>query len=105
VYSQYAFAVYPIAVQAVGAKACIAPALPADHAMPLGHDLEAMARLVNDRTRLIFIANPNNPTGGWIDPASLRRFIVEAPAHALVVVDEAYFEYSREVDCPDAGQW
>ena len=67
VYSQYTFAVYPIAVQATGATARIAPANPAGHAMPLGHDLAAMAQLINERTRLVFIANPNNPTGTWVE--------------------------------------
>lgn len=106
VYSQYGFAVYPIAIQATGAKACVAAALPADHpSMPLGHDLDAMAKLVNERTRLVFVANPNNPTGTWLDSASLRRFISSLPATALIVLDEAYFEYSRAVDCPDGAQW
>ena len=62
VYSQYTFAVYPIAVQATGATARVAPADPGDHAMALGHDLAAMAQLINERTRLVFVANPNNPT-------------------------------------------
>lgn len=106
VYSQYCFAVYPIAVQAVGAQARVAPALPASHAaMPLGHDLDAMLKLVTPRTRLVFVANPNNPTGTWIDSASLRRFLAALPATTLAVLDEAYFDYSREVDCPDASAW
>ncbi len=105
VYSQYCFAVYPIAVQAVGAKACVAPALPNGHAMPLGHDLDAMLGLVSERTRLVFVANPNNPTGTWIDTAGLRRFIQALPSTTLVVLDEAYFDYSRAVDCPDASRW
>ena len=75
VFSQYAFAVYPIAVQAVGATARVAPAYPPSHAVALGHDLDAMHRLVNERTRLVFIANPNNPTGTWVDAAPLKAFI------------------------------
>ncbi|HEX2494914.1 MAG TPA: aminotransferase class I/II-fold pyridoxal phosphate-dependent enzyme, partial [Steroidobacter sp.] len=67
VYSRYAFAVYPIAVQATGAAARVAPAYPAEHEMPLGHDLNAIAALVSPKTRLVFIANPNNPTGTWIE--------------------------------------
>lgn len=105
VYSEFCFAVYPIAVQAVGATARVAAAQSADDAMPLGHDLEAMAALVTPRTRLVYIANPNNPTGTWLDSASLRRFLKALPDSTLAVVDEAYFEYSREVDCPDASQW
>lgn len=105
VYSQYAFAVYPIAVQATGATARIAPANPADHAMPLGHDLEALARLVNERTRLVFIANPNNPTGTWLTAQALRKFIAGVPAQTLVVVDEAYIEYVTDPAFADASRW
>jgi histidinol-phosphate aminotransferase len=105
VYSQYSFAVYPIAVQAAGAKARVAPALPDSNAMPLGHDLDAMAKLITPDTRLVFVANPNNPTGTWLDGASLRKFIQSVPQTAVVVLDEAYFEYSRGVDCPDGARW
>jgi histidinol-phosphate aminotransferase len=94
VYSQYAFAVYPIAVQATGATGVVAPATAADAAMPLAHDLDAMARAITPRTRLVFIANPNNPTGTWVPARRLREFIAAVPAHALVVLDEAYFEYT-----------
>jgi len=104
IYSQYCFAVYPIAVQAAGAIARVAPALPAQHSMPLGHDLDAIARLVGPRTRLVFIANPNNPTGTWIGEAALKSFLRALPPSILAVVDEAYFEYSRDV-CPDTTQW
>src|SRR5262245_47875128 len=75
IYAQYCFAVYPIAVQAVGAKARVAPALPTNAAMPLGPDLAAIAALVTPRTRLVFVANPNNPTGTWLDTQSLSRFL------------------------------
>jgi histidinol-phosphate aminotransferase len=105
IYAQYCFAVYPIAVQAVGARACIAPALPATASMPLGHDLAAMQALVTPRTRLVFIANPNNPTGTWLDSQSLVRFLRGLPDSVIAVLDEAYFEYSRDVDCPDASTW
>ena len=57
---------YPIAVQATGATGVVTPALPPDSAMPLGHDLAAMARAITPRTRVVFIANPNNPTGTWV---------------------------------------
>jgi len=104
VYSQYTFAVYPIAVQATGATARIAPADPAGHAMPLGHDLAAMAKLVNERTRLVFVANPNNPTGTWVSGDALRSFIAGVPEQTLVVVDEAYIEYVSTSDFPDASR-
>lgn len=105
VYSQYAFAVYPIAVQASGATARVAPALPAVAAMPLGHDLNAMRALVNERTRLVFIANPNNPTGTSIGRKALQDFIAALPQTTLVVVDEAYIEYVDDPDFPDASRW
>jgi histidinol-phosphate aminotransferase len=97
--------VYPIAVQAVGAMARIAPALSPKASMPLGHDLAAIAALVTPRTRLVFIANPNNPTGTWLDSRNLAAFLRGLPDSVIAVVDEAYFEYSRDVDCPDTSQW
>lgn len=106
VFSQYCFAVYPIATQAVGAIIQQAPALPDDHPqMPLGHDLSAMAAHMDTRTRLVFIANPNNPTGTWLPPDELEAFIAKAPDHVLVVVDEAYFEYQDPDHAVDASQW
>lgn len=105
VYSQYAFAVYPIAVQATGATARVAPANSVNHAMPLGHDLDAMLRLVNERTRLVFIANPNNPTGTWLSAEALRDFMTRVPQQTLVVVDEAYIEYVDDPAFPDASRW
>ncbi|MGH8178930.1 MAG: histidinol-phosphate transaminase [Steroidobacter sp.] len=105
VYSQYGFAVYPIAVQATGAAARVAPANSADHAMPLGHDLEAMARLINEKTRVVFVANPNNPTGTWIEKDALRNFIAAVPTQTLVVVDEAYIEYVEDPEFPDSSRW
>ena len=105
VYSQYTFGVYPISVQAVNAVARVAPAYPADHEQPLGHDLDAMAGLVNDKTRLVFIANPNNPTGTWVTEAPMRKFIENLPEHTIVVVDEAYFEYVDKDDYPNTLPW
>jgi histidinol-phosphate aminotransferase len=99
VFSEHAFAVYPIATQAVGATARIAAA------RDFGHDLEAMAALVNERTRVVWIANPNNPTGTWLAGAALRSFIEALPAHVMVVVDEAYFEYVDKPDYPDTSRW
>lgn len=105
VYSQYSFAVYPIVVQATGASACVASAFPDSASMPLGHDLEAMRRLVNATTRLVFVANPNNPTGTWVETAPLKHFIASLPTTTLVVVDEAYIEYTNDPNFPDASSW
>ncbi len=105
VYSQYAFLVYALSVQATGATARIAPANPADHAQPLGHDLAAMRRQVGPATRLVFIANPNNPTGSWLGAAELRAFIGSLPSHVLVLLDEAYGEYVEGMDWPDTLRW
>ncbi|MCH8930490.1 MAG: histidinol-phosphate transaminase [Proteobacteria bacterium] len=105
IYSEFAFAVYPLAVQAVGATAKVSAAQPGDSFSPLGHDLGAMETLIGDKTRLIFIANPNNPTGTWIKSRELRDFLGQAPDHVLVVVDEAYFDYLEEQDYPDTSRW
>lgn len=106
VYSQYCFAVYPLAVQASGARAVVVPALPAGHAtMPLGHDLDAMLAAITPATRLVFIANPNNPTGTWVEAAAIERFLGRAPATTLVVLDEAYFEYAAGAGCGDGMRW
>lgn len=105
VYSQYCFAIYPIVVQATGAPARVAPAYPDTHPMALGHDLDAMLKLVDKATRLVFIANPNNPTGTWVEAAALRRFIAAVPATTLVLVDEAYLEYVQDAEFADASRW
>jgi histidinol-phosphate aminotransferase len=105
VYSQYAFAVYPISVQAAGASGVVTPALAADSAMPLGHDLAAMRRAITPKTRLVFIANPNNPTGTYVPAAELRDFVRSVPAHALVVLDEAYYEYAGGLDIQNGISW
>jgi len=73
--------------------------------MPLGHDLPALAERVNARTRLVFVANPNNPTGTWLEGPALKDFLMSLPRTTLAVVDEAYFEYSREVGLPDCSKW
>lgn len=86
-YSQHAFAVYPLAVQAMGAQGIAVPA------RDYGHDLAGMSRAVRPDTRMVFIANPNNPTGTYIPGAVLEAFIAALPQHVLVVLDEAYNEY------------
>ena len=99
VFSEHAFAVYAIGTQAVGATARVAKA------RDYGHDLEAMAALVNERTRVVWIANPNNPTGTWLDADSLASFLGELPETCVAVVDEAYTEYVEDPDFPDATLW
>jgi histidinol-phosphate aminotransferase len=105
VYSQYAFAVYPIAVQAAGATGIAVPALGPESKMALGHDLAAMARAINAGTRVVFIANPNNPTGTWILAAELEAFIAAVPAHVIVALDEAYFEYTGGLGLQNGINW
>jgi len=106
VFSQYAFAVYPIVTKAVSAKAHISRANPATHdTMPFGHDLRAMLQQIRGYTHVVFIANPNNPTGTWLDAATLDHFISRVPKHTIVVIDEAYFEYVDHADYPDTLQW
>ena len=103
--SQYGFAIYPLVIRATGAACLEASAHAPEGAMPYGHDLAAMARAIRADTRLVFIANPNNPTGTWVDNAALRAFIAAAPAHTLVVLDEAYYEYARLSGCEGALGW
>jgi len=103
--SQHAFAVYPIAVQAVGATARTAPAHDGSRGPAYGHDLAAMQSLIGPATRVVFVANPNNPTGTRLAEAELREFVAGVPAHVMVVIDEAYFEYVTAVDYPDTSRW
>jgi histidinol-phosphate aminotransferase len=87
VFSQHAFALYPILTQAVGAKAKIAAA------KNYGHDLAIMQALVSDKTRVVFVANPNNPTGTLLEQDELEQFVAALPSHVLCVLDEAYYEF------------
>jgi histidinol-phosphate aminotransferase len=91
--SQYGFAVYALAAQAAGADLRKAPALPKEHPRSRGHDLAALRREVAYRSRLVYLANPNNPTGTWFSSAEFRQFLCDIPLSTLVVVDEAYLEY------------
>lgn len=90
IFSEHAFAVYGIVTQAVGARAVEVKAV------NYGHDLNAMAAVVTDATRLIFLANPNNPTGTWFSADELEAFLKAVPERVLVVLDEAYIEYATE---------
>ncbi|MDP7093848.1 MAG: histidinol-phosphate transaminase, partial [Gammaproteobacteria bacterium] len=105
VYDRYSFVVYRLAVQATGAEARIASSNAPDHAQPFGHDLDAMLALVDETTRLVFIANPNNPTGTWVDSEMLHDFLRALPDHVIAVVDEAYYEYAVGEDYPDTLTW
>lgn len=73
--------------------------------MALGHDLDAMRQLINDKTRLIFIANPNNPTGTWLDSDQLKAFVADVPDDVIVIIDEAYCDYVEQPAYPDATTW
>lgn len=95
VYSQHAFIVYPIAVQACGARAIVT------QAQAWGHDLDAMAEAIEADTSLVFIANPNNPTGTSVTEAALVAFLDKVPSGVMVVLDEAYIEYVDGVDAID----
>lgn len=99
VYSQYSFAVYALATQSLGAKAIVVPA------RDLGHDLDAMVRAVRDDTRLVFVANPNNPTGTYLSGDALERFFDSIPSRVAIVLDEAYTEYLEPQLRYDAIQW
>ena len=99
VFSQHAFAVYPLVTQAVGATAVVAPAL------NYGHDLDAMLERVTGKTRLIFIANPNNPTGTLLEHDRLESFIQVLPDTCICVLDEAYCEFVGDKAKGDSIAW
>ncbi|QBQ97016.1 histidinol-phosphate transaminase [Paraburkholderia pallida] len=99
VYSQYSFAVYALATQGLGARHLVTPAV------KYGHDLDAMLAAIADDTRLVFVANPNNPTGTFIDGAALEAFIAKVPSHVAVVLDEAYTEYLAADKRYDSIAW
>lgn len=100
VFAWPAFAMYPIVVQGMGADAV---RVPLDDA--LVHDLPAMARAVTGRTRVVFLCNPNNPTGTSVGAEAFDRFVGGLPEDVVLVVDEAYVEYARRPDFPDALGW
>ncbi|MFM0041482.1 histidinol-phosphate transaminase [Paraburkholderia sediminicola] len=99
VYAQYSFAVYALATQGVGARAVVVPAV------KYGHDLDAMLAAITDDTRLIFVANPNNPTGTFIEGAKIEAFLDKVPRNVVVVLDEAYTEYLPEEKRYDSIAW
>ncbi|RUO40989.1 histidinol-phosphate transaminase [Pseudidiomarina aestuarii] len=99
IYSQHAFVVYPLVTQALGAKGIAVPA------KDYGHDLDAMLAAITPRTRMIFIANPNNPTGTFLTSEQLAAFIAKVPENVLVVLDEAYYEYVPESQRAPSIDW
>ena len=90
VVSQYCFAVYPIVTALFGAKLVTVPA------KNFGHDLDAMFAAITPRTRVVFVANPNNPTGTLVSADALRRFVLAVPSDVLIALDEAYIEFLAE---------
>lgn len=95
VISQHAFIVYKLAIQAANAQIVEIPAV------AWGHDLDAMAAAIDKHTKLVFIANPNNPTGTYVNRQKLERFLDQVSANVIVVLDEAYGEYIDHADYPD----
>src|SRR5690606_39984614 len=89
VFSQYGFAVFAIATAAAGARAVVVPALPVDASKPRGHDLDGLLAAVTPATRLLFLANPNNPTGTWFSRDAPAQLPAAVPEHARVEVDAA----------------
>ncbi|AAU38181.1 HisC protein [[Mannheimia] succiniciproducens MBEL55E] len=90
IFSQYAFIVYPLITKAINAKAREIPA------KNWGHDLEAFLAAINEKTKLIFIANPNNPTGNFLTEAEIDSFLAKVPPHIVVALDEAYTEFTAK---------
>ena len=99
VYSRHAFAVYPLATNARGARGIEVAA------KNFGHDLDAMAAAIEPQTRVVFIANPNYPTGSFVPGAELEAFLAKVPRHVLVVLDEAYTEYLAPEQRYDSIAW
>jgi histidinol-phosphate aminotransferase len=98
-YSQHAFAVYPLAVKAVGGIGIEVPA------KDFGHDLDAMAAAISPEVKLVFVANPNNPTGTFIEAAKVRAFLAKVSPQTIVVLDEAYTEYLPKPLRTDTAAW
>ncbi len=98
-FSEHAFAVYPLSSMAVGARLVVVPA------RDYGHDLDAMRVALTHDTGVVWIANPNNPTGTLVDGGALQDFVASVPEEVIVVIDEAYFEYVDEPLRTDASTW
>jgi len=96
IYSQYAFIVYPLVTKAINATAREIPT------KNWGHDLDGFLAAINDKTKLIFIANPNNPTGNFLTHTELDAFLAQVPSHIIVVLDEAYTEFTAPTERVDS---
>jgi len=108
VYAQYSFAVYALATQGLGARAIVVPPKGTSSGAPAvkyGHDLDAMLAAITDDTRLVFVANPNNPTGTFIEGPALEAFLDKVPRNVVVVLDEAYTEYLPQEKRYDSIAW
>jgi histidinol-phosphate aminotransferase len=97
VFPAHSFAIYPLAAAAAGAESKIMPVKP-----DFGFDLDAIAGAIDANTRLVFLANPNNPTGNIYRRAEWKRFLERAPERVVIVADEAYFEFVRDGDYPNS---
>lgn len=98
VFARFGFAVFALATQAAGANPRVVEALPRDADMPLGHDLDAIVAAITPATRLVYLANPNNPTGTWFGGEAFVAFMARVPPEVIVVMDEAYAEMSDAAD-------
>lgn len=101
---RYGFAVHALAAIAAGAEVVWVDALPVDDAMPRGHDLPALAAAIDRNTALVYVSNPNNPTGTWFEPAALEAFLAQVPGEVVVVVDEAYHETATQPGLESAAR-
>lgn len=99
VFSQHAFAVYPLATLSTGAECIVAPA------KHYGHDLQALRAAIRPDTRLVWIANPNNPTGNFLPYPEVRAFLEAVPKDVVVVLDEAYNDYLPPAERVDSVAW
>ncbi|TCP93357.1 histidinol-phosphate aminotransferase [Cricetibacter osteomyelitidis] len=96
IFSQYTFIVAPLAAQARNAKAKVIPAV------DYGHDLNGFLQAITDKTKLIYIANPNNPTGNFLTHQQIDEFLAQVPEHIIVTLDEAYTEFTAENERVDS---
>jgi len=99
VFSQHAFAVYPLVTQAAGATGIVVPA------KNYGHDIDAMLDAITPETRMVFIANPNNPTGTFLPASDIQRFLKRVSRDVLIILDEAYHEYLPDISRADTIKW